>query len=1083
MTGRLPQRTLAALFATLLLIGCGGGDGKNTVVTPPVTVASVSVSPGSGTVEPGATLQLAARVLDGSGNAITGKTVTWTSLQPTVATVDANGVVKGVANGTATINASTDSRTGTATVVVAPPPGQRCDATQTITIGQTVSSTIDNIDCQLPDGSYAEKYVLTLTDTASVRIGMTSAAIDSYLILQNATTGAVIAENDDGNGQTHSRIERLLPAGRYVIVATTFEAGGFGVFQLAVTRATAPCLNATPLTLPASVNGTLRSTTSCVLGDSSYADRYAVTVAQTTVLTVNMRSSVFDTWLFMEDASGGLVDRDDNGSGTSDARIIASVPPGTYYIAANSAVARTSGAYTLTVEGAIDQCAADRPITAGAAITDTLSTAGCHLNDGTYARRYTLTVTTATALRLDMTSTQVDPYLIVQEAGSATTLVEDDDNGPGLNAQILRVFAPGTYVITATSATASEAGAFTLSVAGAVAGTVGVTVTPATQSLAPGQTQQLTAAVTGTTNTDVIWRSSTTGIATVSSTGLVRAIAAGSATITVQSAADPARTAQSTINVTAEGTANLDIPLVYLTQSVQTRDGRIPLVAGRATLARVFVRGSTTGLGNASVRLRFYSGATVIATLTGTATIGAVLDEGCCSADFVVPEAALVDGVTMVADVDPNNTTAESNETDNTWPLTGQSKPIRVVTVSPVTVDLVPIKHRVSGLVGPSDTRVSIEMPHMYPTGQFTPIVHAEFATDLPALSTNNSWVLMLRQMEQLRILEGSSHYFFGVLNQQAANGIVGIAAIAGTAGVGISGPDAAAQETFTHEFGHLFGRMHAPTPVACGTPANIDPDYPNPNGTTDVFGMDLVSRRIYRPEGYDVMGYCYDTWSSAYTYLGVLKFLRSGSVPTAQTLTATVTPTLLVTGSLQNGTVDIDPVFSSRGVATASRASGRYIAEGFAADGHRLFTHRFDGRAVSDVESGTQTFAVAVPYDASVNGAVAKVTVRDATGSGRTATLLRAGSWSTLPSGVNLRVDADPQLSVRSSGVGQYDISWNATRYPSVAVRNRVTGAVIAIARSGTITIRATALDALDILLSDGVSSVTQSLSTTGAP
>ena len=78
-----------------------------------------------------------------------------------------------------------------------------------------------------------------------------------------------------------------------------------------------------------------------------------------------------------------------------------------------------------------------------------------------------------------------------------------------------------------------------------------VAVSPTTASLFITTTQQLTATVTadaGVVQT-VIWRSSNPAAATVSSTGLVTAVALGSTTITVLSTADTARRATSAITV------------------------------------------------------------------------------------------------------------------------------------------------------------------------------------------------------------------------------------------------------------------------------------------------------------------------------------------------------------------------------------------------------------------------------------------------------------------------------------------------------------------------------------------------------
>jgi uncharacterized protein YjdB len=80
----------------------------------------------------------------------------------------------------------------------------------------------------------------------------------------------------------------------------------------------------------------------------------------------------------------------------------------------------------------------------------------------------------------------------------------------------------------------------------------GVTVSPATVTLAPGSTQQLTPTISPSTasNKNVTWTSSNNGVATVSPSGLVTAIAAGAATITAKSV-DGAKTSTSAITVSS----------------------------------------------------------------------------------------------------------------------------------------------------------------------------------------------------------------------------------------------------------------------------------------------------------------------------------------------------------------------------------------------------------------------------------------------------------------------------------------------------------------------------------------------------
>jgi uncharacterized protein YjdB len=87
---------------------------------PPAQVNRVSVEPGSATLTSiGDTRRLSATARDADNNVISGRSVSWTSSAPAIARVASDGMVTAVSNGTATITATVDGVTGTATVTVA----------------------------------------------------------------------------------------------------------------------------------------------------------------------------------------------------------------------------------------------------------------------------------------------------------------------------------------------------------------------------------------------------------------------------------------------------------------------------------------------------------------------------------------------------------------------------------------------------------------------------------------------------------------------------------------------------------------------------------------------------------------------------------------------------------------------------------------------------------------------------------------------------------------------------------------------------------------------------------------------------
>src|SRR5437879_6284477 len=99
-----------------------GKSGSAAVTVTTVPVAAVAVTPASLSVQVGQTAQLTATPQDANGNPLSGRTVTWTSSNQAVATVNATGLVTGAAAGAATITATSEGKSGTAAVTVTPVP-------------------------------------------------------------------------------------------------------------------------------------------------------------------------------------------------------------------------------------------------------------------------------------------------------------------------------------------------------------------------------------------------------------------------------------------------------------------------------------------------------------------------------------------------------------------------------------------------------------------------------------------------------------------------------------------------------------------------------------------------------------------------------------------------------------------------------------------------------------------------------------------------------------------------------------------------------------------------------------------------
>ena len=110
---------VATISSTGVLTGVSAGntqitgtvDGKSAtrvIVVQAIPSAVIAVSPELATLARGADYALVARITDVDGNVITGHPVTYTTSDPTIATVSPAGVVHPIANGSVTISAVVD---------------------------------------------------------------------------------------------------------------------------------------------------------------------------------------------------------------------------------------------------------------------------------------------------------------------------------------------------------------------------------------------------------------------------------------------------------------------------------------------------------------------------------------------------------------------------------------------------------------------------------------------------------------------------------------------------------------------------------------------------------------------------------------------------------------------------------------------------------------------------------------------------------------------------------------------------------------------------------------------------------------
>jgi len=125
-----------------------GKSGTSEFTVAPGAVSKVLVTPSSVSMLSGDKQQFAASAQDASGTVLTGKTVVWTSNDLQVATVS-GGDVTALAGGSATITATVDGVSGTATVTVAKTPVATVSvAPATVTVGSKARLSATVVDAK-----------------------------------------------------------------------------------------------------------------------------------------------------------------------------------------------------------------------------------------------------------------------------------------------------------------------------------------------------------------------------------------------------------------------------------------------------------------------------------------------------------------------------------------------------------------------------------------------------------------------------------------------------------------------------------------------------------------------------------------------------------------------------------------------------------------------------------------------------------------------------------------------------------------------------------------------------------------------
>jgi hypothetical protein len=436
--------------------------------------------------------------------------------------------------------------------------------------------------------------------------------------------------------------------------------------------------------------------------------------------------------------------------------------------------------------------------------------------------------------------------------------------------------------------------------------------------------------------------------------------------------------------------------------------------------------------------------------------------------NVIVPASDVRAGLTVLAEIDPDNRICESDEIDNRFPASGVTA-IDVREAPVVGIRFIPVRMS-SGFTGAiNGGNVDDFLAYarrVHPVAGYDAeirlVPYSTTRADFLPNDQNGSWSGVISEVGALRVAEGSGRYYHGIVRVNYTSGIAGLGMLGGKTALTWDRLPSAA-EVVAHELGHNYARFHAP----CGNPGGPDAQYPQTGdyagGKIGQVGYDATERVLKLPTAYaDFMSYCDPTWTSDYTYKGILEWITSPARGPTIPLVAAAERSLLVWGRIVDGVPILEPAFELTTRPSLPRAPGPHRVTATDSAGAEIFSFAFAAEPIADLPTDAQTFAFAVPVSMF---------------RGRTPASFSLQSGDRTVRNVAAADDvADPAVRADRLDGRTTRVRWDAARFPMALVRDPMTGDILSFASGGEVTVE-TERDEMEVHFSNRVRSTSRRL------